>query len=863
VVDIGGVRESSHSLGWTVRARVRRAALVLALLGLGVAAGGLPPALAAGLPVTVTNYTDRSEALAWGQRSQWKQPWRSYLDTVPATTLLDAIGINFNVSAHDAAATARLLADAGFKRARIEVGWRTLDYEDPSQMNPGDRESLETTLDALKANGIRPLILLNANSTMPCPVRIGQVNLTSSAPAGATEIHVEPADLATIVPGRTGIGSGEVAASVLFTGTAPDGTVELSKPLEAALPAGSQKVLTLRYEPFRPATLADGEPNPANAATMDGWVNYVRVVADQVRSILGSDQFDVEVWNELSFGSAFLNINSYYEPDVESRRRGSEAEILERTVRFLRDPANGLTGVGIGNGFASESPWPSGSKSPVGLTAIDKHPYAGWRSYPAEAAVNGNRPLNGLGEPSGWRDAEDQYHETFAPRYDDFFPEHFLSGLQTETLVHDLAPYGSTIDGVEHGRYTHPPGGEPPQVWVTEVNLGPGSGPVPRSEMTAAELRRIESKEILRYLVAYVNKGVTAIDFYAAKAGDMSLVDPAFFTALKAGKGAFPGDAAGGETLAAVHRLVAAMHGAGPLSRPRSLRLNELTDFEGNVQFEGDGSAEFPPLYNRDVFAFLPFQVSDDRFVVPVYVMTRNVAEVYPESGLGDRFEMPPEPYRLAIGGVDGDTARVSATDPLSGESVPVEVVSRGSEEVVVQLPVTDSPRLLSIEDDGCEGCDPPAAPETEAEAAEPAAGGGAAVDGERQATPKKSRSAPPAAETALRPKIHLEGQAALLSGGAMTVWARCLADCLLRPRSTLRIDGRSYPASISPADSEVRAGALARSRLRLSIAPRLARLGARTVRQGHRVTLVVSARARPVGSGAAASTRKVAELGS
>ena len=539
----------------------------------------------------------------------------------------------------------------------------------------------------------------------------------------------------------------------------------------------------------------------------------------------------------------------------------------------VRAAASGLPDVGIGNGFASQSPFWSGSGSPVGLTAIDKHPYAGWRSFPADAQVNGNRPLNGLGEPTGWQDQEFQYHETSTPSYDSFFPEFFLSGIQTETLVRDLAPYPSSVGATEHGRFTHPDGGEPPQVWITEVNLGPGSGPTPRSQMSAAELRHVESKEILRYLVAYVNKGVTAIDFYAAQAGDLSLVDPAFFSTLKADPSAYPGDAAGGETVAAVRRLVAAMQGTAPLTAPRRLALRELTDFEGNVQFEGDGSAAFPPLYNRDVFAFFPFQVSDNRFVVPVYVMSRNVAALHQPAAPGDsRFDLPPEPYRLAIAGIDGETATVSAEDPLSGSSVPVEVVSRGSDEIVVQLPVTDSPRLLSIEDHGCEGCLPEEEPEAVGPGPEPpptgAPGGeGAEPDGaaERPASAGgKTRRAPapePAAAVKVAPRLDLRGEARLLSGRAMTVLARCAAECRLRLRGRLLVDGVSYRLAIARR-GEVGNGGRAAVRLRAGLAPRVARLGLRARRRGGRVKLIVAARARPLAPGPEADAREVIVLG-
>ncbi|HLM09706.1 MAG TPA: hypothetical protein VK307_08340, partial [Thermoleophilaceae bacterium] len=131
------------------------------------------------------------------------------------------------------------------------------------------------------------------------------------------------------------------------------------------------------------------------------------------------------------------------------------------------------------------------------------------------------------------------------------------------------------------------------------------------------------------------------------------------------------------------------------------LSLEEIGDYAGNTQFDGDGTADHPPLYNRDVLAFLPFQVSSNRFVIPIYVMTTNVAKTYPGHASTDptRYDMPPETYRLTIGNIRGTGADVSAFDPLTGADVSVTVVSRASERIVVELPVTDSPRLLTLEE--------------------------------------------------------------------------------------------------------------------------------------------------------------------
>jgi hypothetical protein len=131
----------------------------------------------------------------------------------------------------------------------------------------------------------------------------------------------------------------------------------------------------------------------------------------------------------------------------------------------------------------------------------------------------------------------------------------------------------------------------------------------------------------------------------------------------------------------------------------RSLSLAWVGAYAGGVQWAGDG-LDHPPLRNRDVLAFLPFQASDHLFVVPIYVMTRNMATVYRSAAGPERYDLPPERFQMTIGGTDAAQAKVSATDPLTGESVPVTVVDRTATGwLVVEMPVTDSPRLLVIDD--------------------------------------------------------------------------------------------------------------------------------------------------------------------
>src|ERR1700676_5498072 len=59
--------------------------------------------------------------VAFGSYSHWLQPWRGYLETVPAARFLDGLGIVVNVRRdEDAEQILRMCAKSGFKDARGE-----------------------------------------------------------------------------------------------------------------------------------------------------------------------------------------------------------------------------------------------------------------------------------------------------------------------------------------------------------------------------------------------------------------------------------------------------------------------------------------------------------------------------------------------------------------------------------------------------------------------------------------------------------------------------------------------------------------------------------------------------------------------
>jgi hypothetical protein len=476
---------------------------------------------------------------------------------------------------------------------------------------------------------------------------------------------------------------------VLITDVSADGRARLSKPLPAGLPRGEHDVTTLTHPPF-------GVPGtPAFERTLKGWLRYVGTVTRFVHRVYGSWAFDVEVWNELTFGSDFLRPQQYFDP-APAGAGGDEkiaGELLRRSVAWLRDSGNDIGPIGIGGGFANQTPFAAGSSSPPGLTAIDKHPYASAKKFPRNSQPSIFQPLDARGEPDGERAGKNLLRDRFAPRYNAFFPEYFLTAIQTETMIRDLSPVTSDLQGTPHGRSTAPPGAKPPQLWITEVALDPRGADLStpgakgkRPELRPREIERLKAVASLRYLTAFSHKGVRAIDLFTAKDDALGLVSERFFDELGRRGGRYPGADSAGRTMDAVRRMTAA------IGRPRRapaqpLELVQVADANGSLQFRGDGSERHPDLANRDIVTFLPFQRGEGSWVAPVYVMTRDLSQP-----LGE------EPYRLTIRGFDPKRVRVSLYDPLTGRFAAAAVTGREGGGMTVELDLSDSPRLLFLD---------------------------------------------------------------------------------------------------------------------------------------------------------------------
>jgi hypothetical protein len=483
---------------------------------------------------------------------------------------------------------------------------------------------------------------------------------------------------------------------VLITSVSASDVATLSQPLPAALAAGSVPASTFKFEPFAEPYLAGGAPNPRFQQTLAGWLEYVKGVAQFVAGVYGSDNFDLEVWNE---NQAFLNEANYFNPIPDPGANGNtQYAVLQATIGMLQNPANGLTDVQVGDGFSNQNPWNSGTTVPAGTAAIDRHPYAQDNNVaPGSWSEAGIQPVNPQGLPTRARTGIVQ--PIFTPTFRAFLPEYPLTGIQTETLIRDLSSTTSYISGVPHGALTHPAGSAAPAMWITEDNLDWAVAQA--NGMPTADLPEFQAKAALRFYLSYASAGAQAVDLFAAKGispTNMDLISPAFYNAVDANPSSYPQNLAG-PTMQAVGRLTGTLAGAQPIAQPRQLTLTQIAQYGNNSQFTGNGTSTYPNLYDRNVLTFFPFQVSQNKFVAAVYVMTRDLTHYYtstPQQGQTP-YDMPPEAFQITIGNVNGQTASVSYYDPLTGSQQAATIVSRTTNQIVVQLAATDSPRMLTI----------------------------------------------------------------------------------------------------------------------------------------------------------------------
>ena len=260
---------------------------------------------------SVAPYVDPTQIdVPWPKHSDYRQPWRAFLETRDGSEFLRGVGINYNVPGQEDLAV-RLLAEAGFKTFRIEIGWSSVKWDESGISN---QEHFHNLLGLCKRYGIRPTLLLNANQARPCPTLFFEKTLAADAPQGSRTIRL--ADTNGLVPAYSGLNNlspnSYWACEAFVTAVNKEtGECQLSKPLPVALDKSKPlKMATLKYLPlYRPGT-------PQFEETAAGWVKYANLIA-KLAADAGIEEFDLELWNELSFGSNFTGINHYYDPPAD------------------------------------------------------------------------------------------------------------------------------------------------------------------------------------------------------------------------------------------------------------------------------------------------------------------------------------------------------------------------------------------------------------------------------------------------------------------------------------------------------------------------------------------------------------------
>ena len=331
-----------------------------------------------------------------------------FLETRSGDEFLRGVGVNYNVPRNEELAV-RLLAETGFKTFRIEIGWGSIKW-DESGVNNAEHFLLKV-LKLCKQYGVRPTMLLNAHHGMPCPAKLFTKPLAEDAPAGSKSIRLADTDGVSV---RTGPmdPAGHTTPGSFFTSVDREtGECRLSKPLAKAMKKGDPiKLATLKYAPLYPPGTKEFDE------TATGWAKYASVIADLVEQA-GIDEFDLEMWNELSFGSSFVNVNNYYDPPLFEKKQvpdflhtgGSAWEMTRRAIEVVKKAHPKVRVVwGWSNTTFYHCPV---DQLPPGTDGQSYHPYGtGTRKLPDEEPHKDHPEFNAEGfvphtefrTPEGW-----------------------------------------------------------------------------------------------------------------------------------------------------------------------------------------------------------------------------------------------------------------------------------------------------------------------------------------------------------------------------------------------------------------------------------------------------------------------------
>ena len=190
----------------------------------------------------------------------------------------------------------------------------------------------------------------------------------------------------------------------------------------------------------------------------------------------------------------------------------------------------------------------------------------------------------------------------------------------------------------------------------------------------------------------WLNKGLDQLDWFEAFNANGRINDGGFNML------ATDSEFAGGPSPATLQstslgNFTKQFSGAVNLTNPRNIdeSVSDITPNDNtdsyNV-FPADTVTSAPALHYRQMFTFLPFQVTNTKFVIATYVLGWNVYS-----------SPPPMNFEVDVKNVDGTNATVSYYDPITDTTEPVTVVSRSATDVVLDIEALDYPRTITIDE--------------------------------------------------------------------------------------------------------------------------------------------------------------------
>jgi hypothetical protein len=598
----------------------------------------------------------------WDSVSSSAQPWRSYQETMPAHRFVNGIGVNDGTRNNPGnnAVYAKLLADSGIKNVRYNLEWGDLDYnteEFPGYINV----KLQNTMSNYKQNGIRPLILINVNEYTAVPNKSDTFTVSSSN-QGAKSITFN--NVSGISVGYSGLGAVfDFNPVVSISGN----TVTFSNPIGSPS-SGSQISLTkLKYRPFsKPGYVSYQE-------TINGFNKYVDYVATKMAEYMGTTTntnnkgFDLEIYNELSFGATFLDLNNYYETPEYSGGSGADYYIAQEFSNHIEGSPL-YKGVGISNGFESQRPWATGSSTPKNFTSLSKHLYADDHNF---------------GGLNTWQ------------------PEEWGQMYRTESAMRDLANFETWVPGGNHSRYTRKDANNQPvevPIRMTEIGIN-GKSPNAVYNTETDELN-MKARVMSRLYPFWIQKGTISVDTYVAgydgsTPNDANGLTGEPFNILSQYQynwiknnptSPYPTSDTrfnSVKTLNVIGNMAREMKiGMDPNLTLKTTRPISLQSWSGSSpQSLGTN------LTTDDVFAFLPFQSNAKKFVIPFYMMTPDMGKKQADQN-----------FSLDILGINSIGASAKVFDPFTNVST-TTTFTGSNNNIALTVPTADYAKFLIIEE--------------------------------------------------------------------------------------------------------------------------------------------------------------------